>query len=64
MNPLQQMDLAWLDHQERLQQAQHNQLASQFSRKSLFTLSLFGHRKASADKVKPVNIQCDTVAVN
>ncbi len=64
MNPLQQMELARLDHQERLQQAQRKQLASQLSRKSLFALSLFSHRKASADKVKPVSIQCDIVAVN
>lgn len=64
MNPLQQMDLARLDHQERLQQSQRKQLASQFSRKPLFTFALFAHRKANADKVKPVSIQCDTVAVN
>lgn len=64
MNPLQQMDLARLDHQDRLQAAQHNRLTSQFSRKSLFTLSLFGRKQPHADKVKPVNIKCDTVAVN
>jgi hypothetical protein len=64
MNPLQQMDLARLDYQERLQQSQRNRMASQFSRKPLFKLSLFGHKQTSADKVKPVSIQCDTVAVN
>jgi len=64
MNPLQQMDLARLDHQERLQQSQRNRLASQFSRKALFSFLSFSHKQASADKVKPVNIKCDTVAVN
>lgn len=64
MNPLQQMDLARLDHQERLQQAQRNRLASQFSRKALLSFLSFSHKQASADKVKPVNIKCDTVAVN
>ena len=64
MNPLQQMELARLDHQERLQQSQRIQLASQFSRKPLFKRSLFGHKQTSVNKVKPVSIQCDTVAVN
>jgi hypothetical protein len=64
MNPLQQMDLARFDHQERLQQAQHNRLARQISRKPLFSFLLFSHKRASADKVKPVTIKCDTVAVN
>ena len=64
MNPLQQMDLARLDHRERLQQSQPNRLASQFSRKALFSFLSFSHKQASADKVKPVNIKCDTVAVN
>ena len=64
MNPLQQMDLARLDHQERLQQAQHRRLANQFSRKSLFSFLPISNKQASVDKVKPVNIQCDTVAVN
>lgn len=64
MNPLQQMDLARLDHQERLQQSQRNRMASQFSRKPLFSFLPFSHKQASAGKVKPVNIKCDTVAVN
>jgi hypothetical protein len=64
MNPLQQMELARLDHQDKLQATQHNRLVSQINRKSRFAFSLFGHKQANADKVKPVNIKCDTVAVN
>lgn len=64
MNPLQQMELARLDHQDRLQAAQHNRLASQLSWKSLFAFVRFDPKQANADKIKPVNIKCDTVAVN
>lgn len=64
MNLLQQMELARLDHQERLQTAQRNRLASQLSWKSLFAFARFERKQANADKVKPVNIKCDTVAVN
>ena len=64
MNPLQQMELARLEHQDRLQSAQRNRLASQSSRKSLFAFVRFDYKQASTDKIKPVGIKCDTVAVN
>ncbi|HAJ38574.1 MAG TPA: hypothetical protein DCL15_23145 [Chloroflexi bacterium] len=64
MNPLQQMELARLDHQDRLQATQRNQPASQLNWKALFAFARFEHKQVSADKVKPVNMKCDTVAVN
>jgi hypothetical protein len=68
MNPLQQMELARLDHQDKLQAAQRNRLASPLSWKSLFAFAPLAHKQARGDKSKPVSIQCDiqcdTVAVN
>lgn len=64
MNPLQQIELARLDHQDRLQAAQRNQLASQLNWKSPFALARFERKPVNVDKVKPVNIKCDAVAVN
>lgn len=64
MNPLQQMELARLDHQERLQQSQHNRLASQIKRKSLFNLSFFHFKKANASNSRRAGIKRDIVAAN
>ncbi|MFN3332738.1 MAG: hypothetical protein ACK47M_09530 [Caldilinea sp.] len=64
MNPLQQMELARLDHQERLQQSQRNRLASQIKRKSLFNLSLFHFKKANASNSRQASIKRDIVAAN
>lgn len=64
MNPLQQMELARLDHQERLQQSQRNHLASQIKRKSLFNLSLFHFKKANASNNRQASIKRDIVAAN
>lgn len=63
MNPLQQMELARLDHQDKLQATQRNRLTRPSSWKSLFAFARLGHEQTSGDKVKdkvkPANIQCD-----
>ncbi len=64
MNPLQQMELARFDHQERLQQSKRNHLASQLKRKSLFNLSFFHFKKANPSNVRPASVQRDIVAAN
>lgn len=64
MNPLQQMELARFDHQERLQQSKRNQLASQLKRKPLFNFSLFNFVKASSNDTRPASIKRDVVAAN
>jgi hypothetical protein len=64
MNPLQQMELARLDHQERLQESQRNHLASQLKPKSLFNLSLFNFKKANASNARQASIKRDVIAAN
>ncbi|MBE2239943.1 MAG: hypothetical protein IAE81_19305 [Caldilineaceae bacterium] len=64
MNPLQQMELARIDHQERLQQSQRHQAANQFEQTLQWSLPLFSQRKqAAANNAKPASIWCDTVIV-
>ena len=54
MNPLQQMELARIDHQERLQQSQRHQAANQFEQTLQWSLPLFSQRKQAADIQHPV----------
>ncbi len=64
MNPLQQMELARFDHQERLHQSQRNQFARLLNRKSFFSFSLVNRKETNRSSAKQSNIQCDTVAVS
>ena len=64
MNPLQQMNLARLDHQERLERAQRALLVSESSAKGSAGLFRIIRRKAALRARKQVNVQCDAVAVN
>lgn len=45
MNPVQLMELARLDHKERLQKFQHNHRLSEPRQKVRFSLSLLGNLK-------------------
>lgn len=49
MNPLQQMNLAQLDHQERLFNAHRNRWASQLNRKSWFNLARFARKQQAVE---------------
>lgn len=64
MNPQQQMILARLDHQERLQNAQRNQLAGQLKRKPMFSFSILGQRKTGKTHGAVATIKRDTVTAN
>jgi len=64
MNPLQQMELARFDHQERLQQSKRSHLASQFKRKSLFSGLFFNFKKTNQNNARPASVKRDIVAAN
>lgn len=64
MYPSQLMDLAWLDHQERLQKAQRDLPMRQIRQKSLFRFWSLNREKTKRISANPASIQCDTVAVN
>ena len=64
MNPLQQMELARFDHQERLQQSKRSYLANQLKRKSLFSILFFNSKKTNPNNARPASIKRDIVTAN
>ena len=55
MNPVQQMELARLEHKERLEKFQHTHRLSEQRHKARFSFSLFSHLKLSRRQASAVH---------
>ena len=55
MNPVQLMELARLDHKERLEKFQHNSRLSEPRRKARFSFLLFSHLKLSRNQTSALH---------
>ena len=55
MNPVQQMELARLEHKERLEKFQSNYRLSELRQKANFSFALFSHLKLSRRQASAVH---------